>query len=133
MAQRRAGVVKRTESIEFHNSPGVSSLVLLSLPPPSWESLGDSVTLYRMHARVFFVPRAFLERGSKDDRDRRVRSPAIHQTADKFYRIMYLPWNAAGICEMLAFKGNQQYRRLREATGFHCKKAFTYRVVLSRA
>lgn len=32
---------------------------------------------------------------------------------------------------MLAFKGNQQYRR--EATGFHCKKVFTRRVVLPHA
>lgn len=45
---------------------------------------------------------------------------------------MYLPWDVVGICEILAFKENQEYRRLGEATGFHCKKAFTYRVVLPR-
>lgn len=62
-------MVKPTESIEFHDSPGVSSLVLLlSLLLPlltPWESLGDSVTLYRMHARIFFASRAFLERAAR--------------------------------------------------------------------
>lgn len=41
---------------------------------PLWESLGDSVTLYRMHARIFFCSSNFSPAGSKDDRDRRVRS-----------------------------------------------------------
>lgn len=125
--QRRAGVVKRTGSIEFRDSTGVSSLALLFFLPR--ESLGDSVTLNRMHSRYPFCSSCFSRADSKDDRDRRVRSPTIHQTADKFYRIMYLPWDAAGICEILAFKGNQQYRRLWDVTGFHYKKAFIRRCI----
>lgn len=60
----------------------------------------------------FFCFSSFSRTDSKDDRDRRARSPAIHQM-DKFYWIMYLPCDSGHLCETFAFKGNQEHCRLR--------------------
>lgn len=69
------------------NSPSMSSPALLFFPRGIARRFCDSLS----HARSYpFCSSSFSRTGSKDDRDRRVRSPAIHQ-ADKFYWIIYLP------------------------------------------
>lgn len=93
-------MVKRTGSIEFRDSPGVSSLSLFFLFfPHLQESPSDSVTPDRAGALVSFLLLLGLyarkddgvegERGGESTRS----ITGDPSGADKFYRIMCLPRN----------------------------------------
>lgn len=123
--QRRAGVVKPTESIEFHDSPGVSSFVLLSLPLPfPWESLGDSVTLYRMHARVsFLLPELFSS--GQQGRSRSTRSITGDPSDGGQVLLDYISSlvRSGHLRDACIQRKSAISPTSRRATGFHCKKS----------
>jgi len=96
-----------------------------SLPPPfPWESLGDSVTFYRMHARVsFLLPELFSS--GQQGRSRSTRSITGDPSDAGQVLLDYI--SSLGRSGHLRDACIQRKSAIsptsRGATGFHCKKS----------